>query len=217
MAAFGEFEQFGDDGAFGLWVHRQIGVVPVGVDAEAFQLLALGVDPCLRVGAAFGAEFLGGNLVLVALFLAVFLLDLPFDRQAVAIPAGDVGRVEALEALRAHDHVLEDMVQRVADVDVAIRIGRAIVEDEFFAARAGIAQGAVEILILPQICPARQNARLLLGEARLHGEIGLRQEDGGAPVLLGRGVRLFGGVGLIGHGGVGLSGARAILQMGWGF
>ena len=35
-----------------------------------------------------------------------------------------------------HDHVLQDMVQRMADVHVAIGIGRAVVEDELLAARA---------------------------------------------------------------------------------
>jgi hypothetical protein len=42
----------------------------------------------LGIGAAFGAEFLDRNLILVELLLAVLLLDLPLDRQAVAIPAG---------------------------------------------------------------------------------------------------------------------------------
>ena len=198
MAAFGEFEQFGDDGAFGLGIHRQVGVVPVGVDAEALELLALGIDPLAGIGAAFGAEFLGGNLVLVQLALAVFLLNLPFDGQAVTIPAGHIGRVEALEALGAHHHVLQDVVQRVAHVDVAVGIGRAIVEDELFAAGALVAQRAVEVLVLP----ARQNARLLLGKARLHGEIGLRQEDGAPPVPLGRCVRLLLCVALFGHDGL---------------
>src|SRR3546814_3702422 len=44
----GEFEQFADDGRFGLIIHRQIRMVPVAADAEALELLALGVDPMLR-------------------------------------------------------------------------------------------------------------------------------------------------------------------------
>src|SRR3546814_5657263 len=69
-------------------------MIPVAADAEALQLLALDVDPMLGVGAAFGAEFLDRNLVLVQLLLAILLLDLPLDGQAVAVPAGDIGRSE---------------------------------------------------------------------------------------------------------------------------
>src|SRR3546814_3593066 len=93
----------------------------------------------LGVGAAFGAEFLDRNLVLVQLLLAILLLDLPLDGQAVAVPAGDIGRVLALQRLGADDHVLQDMVERVADVHVAIGIGRAVVEDELRAVLAGFA------------------------------------------------------------------------------
>src|SRR3546814_1730989 len=99
-------------------------MVPVAADAEALELLALGVDPMLGIGAAFGAEFLDRNLVLVELFLAILLLDLPLDWQAVAVPAGDVRRVLALQRLGAADHVLQDMVERMADVHVAIRVRR---------------------------------------------------------------------------------------------
>ena len=68
----------------------------------------------------------------------------------------------------------------MADVHVAIGVGRAIVKDELFTARAGFAHGAVNVHFLP----ARQYARLLLGQAGLHGEIGLRQEDGVSIVAL---------------------------------
>src|SRR3546814_2653048 len=84
----------------------------------------------LGIGAAFGAEFLDRNLVLVELFLAILLLDLPLDGQAVAVPAGNVRRVLALQRLGADDHVLQDMVERVADEHVAIRVRRSVVEDE---------------------------------------------------------------------------------------
>ncbi len=56
--------------------------------------------------------------------------DLVLDRQAVAVPARHVGRVEAGQRLRADDDVLEDLVDRVADVDVAVGVGRAVVQDE---------------------------------------------------------------------------------------
>ena len=135
----------------------------------------------LRIGAAFGAEFLGGNLVLVELLLAVLLFDLPFDWKAMAIPAGHIGRVLAQQVLRSADHVFEDMVERMADMHIAVGIGRAVMQDELFCTAARFAQAAVK----PFGFPARQNARLLLREAGLHGEIGLRQEDGVPEISLG--------------------------------
>ena len=165
-------------------------MVPIAHDAEAFQLPALRIDPALGVGAALVAEGHDRRLVtacagehgLGLLLLAVLLLDLPFDRQAVAVPAGHVRRIAAQKVLGAADHVLEDVVQRMAHVDVAVGIGRAIVEDELLPAPASGAQRVIE----PDLLPARGNARLLLGEAGLHGEIGLRQEDS-VPVIALRG------------------------------
>ena len=127
----------------------------------------------LRIGAAFGAEFFDRNFVLVQLFLAVLLLDLPFNRQPVAIPAGHIRRVFTEQALRAADHVFQNMVQRMADVHVAIGIRRAIMQDELLPPRPRFAHFMIQVLLVP----ARQNARLLLRQAGLHGEIGLRQED----------------------------------------
>ncbi len=92
----------------------------------------------------------------------------------MAIPAGHIGRILAQQRLRAADRVLEHMVERMAHVDVAIGVGRAVMKDEFLAPRAGFAQLLVELLLLP----AREDTRLLLRQPGLHGEIGLRQEDG---------------------------------------
>ena len=79
----------------GIELHRQIGIVPVALDAEPLELLALHADPFFGIGAAFGAEQDRIDLVLVELLGAIGLLDLPLDRQAVAIPAGYIRRVLA--------------------------------------------------------------------------------------------------------------------------
>ena len=85
---------------------------------------------CCGIGAAFGAELQHRHRILVAAGLAVFLLDLPLDRQAVAVPAGDVVGVVAGHLARAVDHVLQDLVQRVADMQVAVGVGRPVMQDE---------------------------------------------------------------------------------------
>jgi hypothetical protein len=47
------------------------------------------------IGPAFGAEIRDRHLILVQLLLAIGFLDLPLDRQAVAVPARNVRRVLA--------------------------------------------------------------------------------------------------------------------------
>ena len=55
----------------------------------------------------------------------------------MAIPAGDVGRVEAGHGFGLDDEVLEDLVEGGAQVDVAVGVGRAVVQDVSGAAGAG--------------------------------------------------------------------------------
>ena len=97
----------------------------------------------------------------------------------MAIPARNIGRVLAEQRLRADDHVFQHVVERVADVHVAVGVGRAVVEDELFAALPLGAEALVEI----QPLPAREPFRLRIGKSGLHREIGLRQEDGVAVVF----------------------------------
>ena len=107
LAGRGDLHQLAGDLGFGVKAHGQVGIVPVADDAEALELLALGVDPVLREGAALGAEFVDLDVVLVLALGAVLLLDLPLDGQAVAVPARHIGRVVAEHLHGAADEVLE--------------------------------------------------------------------------------------------------------------
>lgn len=60
------------------------------------------------------------------------LEGLELDRQAMAIPARHVLDAVALLHFDAQDDVLEDLIQRVADVEGAVGIGRTIMEEEGF-------------------------------------------------------------------------------------
>src|SRR3569623_3210548 len=75
----------------------------------------------------------------------------------------------------------------MAHVEVAIGVGRAVVEDEALGAGALLAQPVV----LADLAPARQNRRLLGGETGFHRKVGHRQEHG--VTVIG------GGCGGIGH------------------
>ncbi len=170
-----ELAQFPHDDRLGLVLHRRVVIVPVTVDAEALELLALDRDPVIGEGPALAPELDDRDLVLVLLLGAVLLLDLPLDRQAVAVPARDIVAVLAQHLLGAADQVLQDLVERVADMQVAVGVGRAVVQHELRAALALLAKPVPQL----HVGPALQELGLLLGQARTHGEIGLRQENAG--------------------------------------
>ena len=161
-------------------VHGRIATGPVAQHAQALELAALDLDPVGGVVAAAGAELGLGDLVLAPALGAELLLDLPFDRQAVAVPTGDVVHVIAQQEARADHEVLEDLVQRMADMDRAIGVGRAVVEHE--QGRAGVLAGLSDGLVEPGLGPLGQDLRLQLGQAGAHGERGFGKKDGFAIV-----------------------------------
>ncbi len=132
----------------------------------------------LGISAALGAKLDQRDIVLVKLLLAVLLLDLPLDRKPVAVPAGNIRRVLAQQGLGADDHVLQHLVERMADVDVAIGVRRPVVKDEFLAARPRPTELTIKVIRLP----FGKDRRLFLRQAGLHRKVGLRQEDGGSVI-----------------------------------
>ena len=166
-------------------IHRQIRVGPIARDAEALELLTLDIHPAFGKLAAFLAEIDDIHIVLIEPLGAVLLLDLPLDRQAVAIPAGHIARVMAHHLMRAHDHIFDRLVQRVADMQVAVGIGGAVMQREGRAASGFRAQLVVD----PEAFPAGEPFGLAQRQACAHREIGFGQEDGIAVI----GGRIFGG------------------------
>jgi hypothetical protein len=61
----------------------------------------------------------------------------------------------------------------VADVDVAVGVGRAVVEDEALGPGALLA----EALVQPRLLPAGEDRGFLGRQAGLHREVGPRKED----------------------------------------
>ena len=64
--------------------------MPVAENTKALEFLGLNVEPVRGKIPAFLAEFTDRHLVLVLALLAILLLDLPFDRQAVAVPSRNI-------------------------------------------------------------------------------------------------------------------------------
>ena len=173
-----EFGDLAGDLRLGGEGHGGIGVGPVADHAETLELGRLDGDPAFGEVAALGPERDHWHRVLVAPGLAVITLDLPFDRQSVTVPAGNVIGVEPEHLARAHDHVLEDLVERVADVEVAVGVGRPVVENELLAPPGRLAEALVEV----EAVPAFEHLGLALRQPTLHRKLGLGQEDGGAVV-----------------------------------
>ena len=90
----------------------------------------------------------------------------------MTIPARHVVGIEAEHLLALGHNVLEDLVQRVPDMDVTVGVGRAVMQHELRPAGGCLAQLAVEA----DLVPALEDFRLALRQARAHREFRLRQE-----------------------------------------
>src|SRR5262245_47560788 len=78
----------------------------------------------------------------------------------------------------------------MADMDVAVRVRRAVVENELLAPLRRRAQLRVKVIFLP----ARQDLRLALRQAGTHGKVSLRQKQRFRIISLGLGhARLLAG------------------------
>ena len=88
--------------------------------------------------------------------------------------------VEARHLGGAVDRVLQHLVQRMADMQVAVGVGRAVMQHEGRAPDRGFPHAVPEI---PRL-PTGERRGLPLRQVAFHGEGGARQEQRGAVVGL---------------------------------
>ena len=165
MAAGNDVAQGADDARFGLRLHGEIGMRPVAKDAKADEIGFLQFDLARRISAAGGAEFGGADF---GARFADLLLHFLLNRQAVAVPAGNVGAVKAEQMAGFSDDIFQDFVKRMADVNGTVGIGRAVVQDEFRRISEGGALFAVNIGLFPE----GQHLRLTLRQIAAHRKSG---------------------------------------------
>ena len=158
-------------------VHGQVGVVPVAQHAQALEVLLLLGDLRRGVGAALGLHFVAAQLAAKLFFHRVF------NGQAVAVPAGHVLRVKAIEHARLVDHVFQNLVDGMAHVKLAVGVGRAVVQHEFGVAAARGAQALVQAAAFFAAFPAGDPARLAFGQFAPHGKRRVGQVQGVAVAL----------------------------------
>ena len=140
--------------------HRHVGVVPLAEHTESEKIFFLTLDLFGGIGARFGQNIFRCQATTELLF------DLDFDRHAVAVPARDIAGIEAGHVSAFDHHVFQDLVDRVSDMDVAIGIGRPIVQHKEGPAFAESANP----LVNPGLLPLRDPFRLSFGEVAAHRE-----------------------------------------------
>ena len=166
-----DFAQRADDVGFSFEVHGQVRVRPVAQHAQTDKVFALTVNLGRSVFAALGAELSGGEFLPR---LTVFLLYFQFDWQTMTVPARHIRRVISRKPFGLNDNVFQNLVNRVTNMNAAIRIRRAIMQNEGFFAFFSCTNDAVQIII----SPTRQHSRFALGEIATHREPCFRQIQG---------------------------------------
>ena len=178
ITCFIDFAKCAHGVCLGFEIHGPIRLVPIAHHAQPHEVGFLAGDLFGGIFAAQFAEFVGRHIPAVQFF------NHDFDGQAVAVPAGHIRRIETGQRFAADDDVFQDFIDGVTDMDVAVGIRRAVVQDEFRTAGGFFAQFLVAFLFLPLFDPAG----FAFGEVAAHGERGFVQVDG------------FGIIGFIAHG-----------------
>ena len=152
--------------------HREIRLEPVADTSEPPEIRALQVDPLLGFGAAQLAQLeLGRRARLVAAEVARHLV---LDRHPVTVPSGHERRAISEHRARAHDEVLQNFVERGAEMHAAVGIRRPVVQHPRLRIFARLHQARVEVEIVPML----EHLRLPLGQIRLHRKVGFGKFQG---------------------------------------
>ena len=107
---------------------REIWVIPISIDAKALEAFALDIHVLLR---PFAAQTTKRRLIdLGHLLRAERDLDHVLDRLAMTIPSRNVGCEIAALRMGLVYEILQNLVERMPQVNRAIGIGRPIVQDE---------------------------------------------------------------------------------------
>ena len=142
-------------------------MLPIGADAEAFEFFSLNIDKLKGEFLAFVAE--GQHIFLLAVETQSFDGAL-FNGETVGVPAGDVGALIPGHGAVFEDDVFQDFIQSVTQMDIAVGVGRAVVENKGFFAFSVFQRFVVDVFFFPLF----DDARFLFGEVAAHGKLGFR-------------------------------------------
>ncbi len=155
-----------DLAGFKIRCQGDVGVIVVTDAAQGQKALFLSLHLLERKVVADPTEF--GN----ADFLAIIsqFRDSCLDRQAVGIPAGDIVHAVAHHVVGFVDDIFEDLVQGMTQMDVAVGIGRAVVEGPGFGSFPALQHFFKQL----HLSPALLELRLFLRQISAHFKPGFR-------------------------------------------
>ncbi len=131
MAVLNDFAQRPNNIGLKLVIHRQVRVFPVAQHTETHEILFLPVHLTACILPAFLTKCFDVDL---DAGLADLLFNLVLNRQPVAIPAGHIRSIIATQSTGLDDDILQYFIDRMTDMNIAICVGRAIVQNEFLSA-----------------------------------------------------------------------------------
>jgi hypothetical protein len=146
-----------------LEIHREVRVIPVAENPQALELLCHDANEPFRVPAARAAEIGGAHFALLRSELAI---DLELDRQTVTVVARHVRCVESGHRARLDDEVFEDLVERRAQMDLSVRVRRAVVQHVLRRPAPAFTDEPVQV----HGCPPRKRFGLAGRQIGLHRE-----------------------------------------------
>ncbi len=159
------FSKLTDDVGFKREIHGAVRVAPISQHAQSDEILLLTFDLLVRIGATQFAKPLGIEILSMSLF------HLQLNRQPMAVPARNVGCIEARQRLRFNNNILKNLVYRMANVNVAVGVWRAIMKDELWPSYAYLPNSPVALVLLPGFYPTG----FALGQVPSHGEGRIRK------------------------------------------
>ena len=99
------------------------------------------------------------------------LFDLHFDRHAVAVPAGHVRSLIPFEGFLLDDHVFQDLVDGMADMNGTVGIRRTVMKNELLGVATLIKNAVDDLFLVPFTHPAG----FAFGEIPAHRERCIRK------------------------------------------
>ena len=89
----------------------------------------------------------------------------------MTIPARNIRSVFSAQSLRFNNHVFQDFINRMTDMNFTVCIRWAIVQNKLLASGACL----TDFLIQADTFPTRQHLRLALGQIATHRKFGIGQ------------------------------------------
>ena len=168
------FSKHLDLGRFKLRLEGQIGTVKVSKHPIPLETGRLLLDGFL---CEFGGALPQRDGRKALSFLGLHSLqDLELNGKAVTIPSGDIVHLLALEDLMAVDEVLQELVEGMANVQVAIGVRRSVVKDVPLG--AGLLGIGAQLVVQINRFPVLLQLRLALDGVGALREGSLGKDDG---------------------------------------